>query len=73
MVTGALSPAEQRGFLEAGFDVHEHLHLLVLDKSVPSRRCLRGHRSGGWEPSGDAVSEVDAASFAPFWRLDRVG
>src|SRR5579864_6015369 len=35
VVTGALSPAEQRGFLGAGFGVHEHLHLLMLKWERP--------------------------------------
>jgi ribosomal protein S18 acetylase RimI-like enzyme len=74
VVTGALSPAEQRGFLEAGFGVHEHLHLLVLDDvadipPVPPGPRLR--RVGVVRKRG--VLEVDAASFPPFWRLDRAG
>src|SRR5262249_6283126 len=31
VVTGALSPLEQTGFLAAGFDVQERLHLLAID------------------------------------------
>ena len=31
VVTGALSPLEQAGFLAAGFDVEERLHLLGID------------------------------------------
>src|SRR4051812_8609429 len=31
VLTGALSPAEQLGFLDAGFVVREELHLLVHD------------------------------------------
>ncbi|MGH9058278.1 MAG: hypothetical protein ACRDZY_01980, partial [Acidimicrobiales bacterium] len=31
VVTGALSPLEQTGFLAVGFDVEEHLHLLGVD------------------------------------------
>jgi len=74
VVTGALSPAEQRGFLEAGFDVHEHLHLLVLGPNVhippvPPGPSIR--RAGAVRRRG--VLAVDAASFAPFWRLDHAG
>jgi len=74
VVTGALSPDEQRGFLEAGFGVHEHLHLLVLDKEValpPLPPGPRLRRAGLLRRRG--VLKVDAASFAPFWRLDRPG
>jgi GNAT superfamily N-acetyltransferase len=37
ILTSALSPAEQRPFLDACFTVHEHLHLLrhPLDRSTP--------------------------------------
>jgi GNAT superfamily N-acetyltransferase len=74
VVTAALPPDEQRGLLEAGFQVHEHLHLLVLDRDVtlppvPPGPALR--RAGALRRKG--VLEVDAAAFAPFWRLDRAG
>jgi GNAT superfamily N-acetyltransferase len=74
VVTAALSPDEQGGFLEAGFNVHEHLHLLVLDKDVVLPPVPPGpplHRAGALRRRG--LLEVDAASFAPFWRLDRAG
>lgn len=74
VITGALSPDEQRGFLGAGFEVQEHLHLLVLDRSaalpsVPPGPVLR--HAGFLRQRG--VLEVDATAFAPFWRLDRAG
>jgi GNAT superfamily N-acetyltransferase len=74
VVTGALSPLEQTGFLAAGFGVEEHLHLLGLDlhaglDPVPSGgrlvRPVFGRRA--------AVLEVDAAAFPPFWRFDGPG
>jgi GNAT superfamily N-acetyltransferase len=74
VVTGALSPHEQRGFLEAGFCVHEHLHLLLLDKAVPLSELPPGprlHRAGSARKTG--LLEVDAVAFSPFWRLDRAG
>jgi ribosomal protein S18 acetylase RimI-like enzyme len=71
VVTGALSPPEQGGFLAAGFAVEEHLHLLGLELTPglppvpPGPRLLRGrprhHR---------AVLAVDGGAFAPFWRFD---
>jgi ribosomal protein S18 acetylase RimI-like enzyme len=74
VVTGALSPLEQAGFLAAGFDVEQHLRLLSIDvapglpgtppglrlRRVPGRRV-------------DEVLDVDRAAFGPFWRLDRAG
>lgn len=74
VVTGALAPEEQHGFLEAGFEVHEQLHLLVLDKAVPLPLRPPGprlRRAGPVRKVG--VLDVDAAAFDPFWRLDRVG
>jgi ribosomal protein S18 acetylase RimI-like enzyme len=74
VITGALAPEEQAGFLEAGFAVHERLHLLTLDRSVtlppvPAGPPLR--RAWRWRLRG--VTEVDASAFSPFWRLDRTG
>jgi ribosomal protein S18 acetylase RimI-like enzyme len=54
--------------------VHEHLHLLLLDKAtvlpprpdVPRRRGAGPRRKSG-------LLKVDGAAFAPFWRLDRAG
>jgi len=74
VVTGALSPEEQAGFLEAGFSVRERLHLLVLDKSTvlppvpPGPRLARVGRL-----RRKRVLALDAAAFSPFWRLDEVG
>jgi len=74
VITAALSPDEQRGFLEAGFEVQERLHLLVLDRSavlpaLPPGPVLR--RAGFLRKR--RLLEVDASAFAPFWRLDRAG
>lgn len=71
VVTGALSPVEQSGFLEAGFSVEERLHLLGVDLGVdlpkpppglPLRRARRSQRQ--------EVLEVDGEAFSPFWRFD---
>jgi ribosomal protein S18 acetylase RimI-like enzyme len=71
VVTGALAPPEQQGFLRAGFAVREHLVLLSLDvrdraldrPPVPGmRRARRSDR--------DAVIALDHAAFRPFWRFD---
>jgi ribosomal protein S18 acetylase RimI-like enzyme len=76
-LTSALTYAEQQPFLDAGFVVHERLHLLRHDlHDVPSRpprpdrslRLRRGRRS-----DRNAVLAVDAAAFSPFWRFDARG
>lgn len=74
VVTGALSPLEQVGFLAAGFDVAERLHLLALDLTTglpatppgpPTRRVPRRRRA--------EVLAVDGASFSAFWCFDDGG
>src|SRR5918994_7680823 len=72
VLTGALSPAEQRGFLDAGFVVREPLHLLVHDlRDLPANRPAPLRRA---RPADrDTVLSVDGAAFPPFWRLDAEG
>jgi ribosomal protein S18 acetylase RimI-like enzyme len=74
VVTGALSPLEQTGFLAAGFDVEERLHLLAIDlvTALPPlppgyrlRRVGRRRRAG--------VLAVDRAAFSGFWQFDDAG
>ena len=75
VVTSALAPAEQVGFLAVGFDEYERLHLLshdLHDVPRPSREAaqlLRRGRKGDWS----SALTVDASAFAPFWRLDASG
>jgi len=74
VVTGALGPEEQLGFLEAGFEVYEELHLLVLDDFADLPSAPEGprlHRAGRTRKAG--ILDVDARAFSPFWRLDRAG
>lgn len=77
VVTAALTPGEQAGFLAAGFTVRERLHLLARDLAdVPAPppsigrdgRLRRGHRT-----DRRAVLAVDALAFPPFWQLDAGG
>ncbi len=74
VVTGALSPIEQVGFLDAGFDVAERLHLLGIEcgpglPPVPAGLHLRPIR----RRDHAAVLGVDALAFSPFWQFDRSG
>ncbi len=72
VVTNALSPLEQAGFLQAGFQVRERLHLLTHDlRHLPpqERNGLRAAR----EEDRPAVLEVDNRSFPCFWRIDHGG
>jgi ribosomal protein S18 acetylase RimI-like enzyme len=73
VVTGALSPPEQRPFLAVGFAEQERLHLLAHDlRDLPSPPgdvdLRRGHRSDRGQ-----VLAVDVAAFQPFWQLDDTG
>ena len=71
-ITAALGPAESRGFIEAGFEVRERLHLLAHDlhhlPPVAANELRRGRRND--RPGALAV---DARSFDAFWRLDDAG
>jgi ribosomal protein S18 acetylase RimI-like enzyme len=73
LVTGALTDIEAEPFHQAGFAVHDRLHLLRHDMvdlpSVDSPVRLRRAR----RIDVDAALAVDARAFEPFWRLDRGG
>ena len=72
VITAALGPAEARGFIEAGFEVRERLHLLAHDllqlAATTSSVLRRGRRA-----DRPAALTVDARSFDTFWRLDDSG
>lgn len=72
VVTGALGWREQQGFLHAGFEVREELHLLSRSlRDLPGSTTAplrRGHRR-----DRRRVLAVDAVAFPPFWRLDDAG
>jgi len=72
VVTAALGPVEARGFLAAGFEVHERLHLLARDLEdippAPAVSLRRGRRT-----DRVAVLTVDGRAFDRFWRLDQAG
>lgn len=73
VLTTALSPLEQSGFLAAGFGVEQGLRLLTIGLGVelppvppgsPLRRVGRRRLP--------QVLEVDRAAFGEFWRFDRL-
>lgn len=70
-LTSALALAEQEPFLQAGFQVHERLHLLTrsLDDLPPVRTGPVALRRGRRADRPDLLA-VDAAAFPGFWRLD---
>lgn len=73
VVTGALAPSETAGFLSAGFEVTERLHLLGHDlRALPLGPSGVALRKAAPEDLLQ-VLDVDTVSFAPFWRLDRRG
>ena len=71
VVTGALTPGESLGFVDAGFKLHEELRLLehdlhdIPDAPYPTRRGRKGDRP--------TVLEIDNRSFDHFWALDNEG
>jgi GNAT superfamily N-acetyltransferase len=70
VLTAALTAAEQPVFRNAGFTVHERLHLLRHDLNDLPRASAPGRirRAYRWERR--VVLAVDGAAFDPFWRLD---
>ncbi len=77
VVTSALAPLEQAGFLAAGFRVEQDLEVLshqLRGLPRPSPAALVPRRS--LRPAGpddhQAVLAVDHRAFSPFWHLDLV-
>jgi ribosomal protein S18 acetylase RimI-like enzyme len=72
VLTGALAERERRGFVDAGFEVHEHLHLLAHDlDDIGEAPTVRMRRA--WPTDRARALAVDATAFPAFWRLDRDG
>lgn len=67
VISSALPPAECEGFLGAGFDVREELHLLSHDLETlpPTSGSLRPAR----RRDHPAILDLDTAAFEPFWQL----
>lgn len=71
--TAALPPTDATPFLDAGFSVHERLHLLArpvagAPRPSPEVPIRRGRRS-----DHPAILAVDHAAFPRFWQLDAPG
>ena len=72
VLTGALSERERRGFVDAGFEPHEQLHLLSHDlRRIPDQPPATLRRP--WPGDRNTALAVDAAAFPAFWRLDKDG
>ena len=69
VITSALSPAEQVGFLGAGFEVHERLHLLEHDLHHVPRADTSALRRAGPADHPEVLA-VDGRAFPSFWRID---
>lgn len=71
VVTGALTPGESLGFVDAGFKLHEELRLLEHDlgaipgATLPTRRGRKADRP--------VVLDIDNRCFDDFWALDDAG
>lgn len=74
-VTPALSPSDAHPFAEAGFSLHERLHLLAYSiveepaTAGPLPDRVRLHAGRPWHR--DAVVQIDSLAFEPFWQFDR--
>ena len=72
VLTAALAENERAGFLAAGFEVRDSLHLLAHDlrevPPPPPASLRRGRRT-----DRAAALAVDHAAFPAFWRLDEGG
>jgi ribosomal protein S18 acetylase RimI-like enzyme len=74
VVTAALSEGECAGFLTAGFEVAEGLHLLVHDLiDLAPWPNPPGRLRRAWPFDRPAVVELDNRAFTAFWRLDKPG
>lgn len=71
VVTAALSPLEQTGFLAAGFGVEQNLRLLGIDLRSSHLEVPHGPRLRRVAKRRRAeVLAVDNAAFSEFWRFD---
>jgi GNAT superfamily N-acetyltransferase len=72
-ITAALAPAEQHPFLDAGFRVHERLHLLTRPVDDPPASATHATLRRGRRGDRASILDVDGLAFLPFWHLDGPG
>lgn len=68
--TAALTPSQAETFFDAGFALHEELHLLrreLTGEVTVARGATRRARKADW----DEILELDALAFQDFWQFDR--
>jgi len=71
VLTPALTVYEQGPFADAGFTVHERLHLLRHDlRHIPSPSAAAARLRRGRHRDVDDVLVVDGLAFDRFWRFD---
>jgi ribosomal-protein-alanine N-acetyltransferase len=71
VLTPALTTHEQGPFVDAGFTVHERLHLLRHDlRRIPEPRAAGARLRRGRRRDLPTVLAVDALAFDRFWRFD---
>jgi ribosomal protein S18 acetylase RimI-like enzyme len=76
-ITPALNQFDAQPFLDAGFHLHEHLHLLAARLDDPAVLRAKGGSLDGSLRRGmpwhlQRVLDLDARAFEPFWQFDRV-
>lgn len=70
IVTPALSPYEAEPFYQAGFQLHERLHLLIrVIDDIPPEGSLRLRQGRPWDRR--RVLELDNKAFEKFWQFDK--
>lgn len=72
VLTAALAATERPGFLAAGFEVRDSLHLLAHDlRDIPEAPPAELRAGRRWDRA--AALAVDHRAFPAFWRLDEGG
>lgn len=72
LITAALPPAEQAGFLAVGFQPSQELHLLSCDlQRAPGPLSAAARLRRAWPRDVPTVLRLDSLAFDPFWRLDQ--
>ncbi len=65
-----MSPRDGQPFVQAGFELHERLHLLSLRLDGPVRSTSKRRTFPGRPWHLRRVLDIDQQAFDPFWRFD---